>query len=386
MKNEILSKYPNFDVDFNEDEIELSHDIEKSLTKISNVTDASISLFKDLIADSTFKVVGAVFRALDVIQHYLVNLDRLRLEYQRFDQLIQEITEGLGENDVLIVCSDHGFRTIQKNLYVNNWLEEAGLLSFNSEPLLGRLGIRAENFQKMLVKAGLKDLVWRLKRSNLVEAVLHFMPSEDFLSNIDWSKTRAYYIGNDGGAIFANVKGREPNGIVERGQDYEELTSEIAKKALAITDPTNGQKVIQQSYRNRDAYTGRLDDAPDVLLVESEGYRVSGGRNRDGKLLEPAEVRPGDHSTMGILFMLGDSIPAGYRIADATVQDITPTILQLLGVPIPGQMDGRPLMDTLRSGQAAALTASEQPARTEHEIEIERIMRVIREIKQSGRI
>jgi predicted AlkP superfamily phosphohydrolase/phosphomutase len=387
MKTEILRKYPNFDVDFNEDEIELSHNIENSLAKIHNVTDASVNLFKDLVADRSFRVVGGVFRALDVIQHYLINSDNLRGDYEKFDQLIQNITKRLDENDVLIVCSDHGFRNIRRNFYINNWLEEAGLLHFKSGPVFGRLGISAESFQKLLVKAGLKDLVWKVKRSSLVETVLRLMPSEDYLSNVDWSTTRAYYVGNDGGAIFANVNGREPAGIVERGEDYEELTSEIVKKALEIADPVTGEKVIRRAYRSCDAYVGELDNAPDILLVENEGYRVTGGYNRQRTLLEDISVRPGDHSTAGILFMLGNCIRSGYRITDATVQDITPTILHLLGIPIPIQIDGKPLVNSLRNGQPTrTLGTSEYPARTSHEIEIRRIMRAVRKIKQSGRI
>jgi len=387
MKTEILRKYPNFDVDFNEDEIELSRSIEKSLAKISSVTDASMNLFKDLVADNTFRVVGGVFRALDVVQHYLIDTDELRMHYQKFDQLIRDVTEGLDENDVLIVCSDHGFRKIQKNFYINIWLEEGGLLHFKSEPILGRLGIRAESFQKVLVKAGLKDLIWKIKRSKLVETVLRLMPSEDFLSNIDWSTTRAYYIGNDGGAIFANVKGREPAGIVERGREYEELTGEIAKKALEITDPLNVEKVIRRSYRGCDAYIGNLDDAPDILLVENEGYRVTGGYNRERALLEDVKVRPGDHSTAGILFMLGSCIQTGHRIVDATVQDITPTILHLLGIPIPVHIDGKPLVSCLSNEQdTRTLAAPGYPARPAHEVELERIMRAVREIKRSGRV
>jgi len=387
VKTEILRKYPNFDVDFNEDEIELSRNIDKSLTKISSVTEANMNLFKELVADKSFRVVGGVFRALDVIQHYLIDSDDLRRHYQKFDQLIRDITEEMDENDVLIVCSDHGFRKIQKNFYINNWLEQAGLLHFKSEPILGRLGIRAENFQKVLVKAGLKDLVWKLKRSSLVETVLRLMPSEDFLSNIDWSTTRAYYIGNDGGAIFANVKGREPEGIVERAQEYEELTREIAKKALEITDPLDGERVIRQAYRSCEAYVGELDDAPDILLVENEGYRVTGGHNRQRMLLEDVRVRPGDHSTAGVLFMLGSGIRAGHRIADATVQDVTPTVLHLLDIPIPVHMDGKPLVSSLMNGQRTEASASPgYPAKAGHEIEVERIMRAVREIKRSGRI
>jgi len=61
--------------------------------------------------------------------------------------------------------------------------------------------------------------------------------------------------------------------------------------------------------------------------------------------------------------------------------------LHLLGIPIPVHMDGKPLVSSLMNGQRTEASASPgYPAKAGHEIEVERIMRAVREIKRSGRV
>jgi arylsulfatase A-like enzyme len=49
----------------------------------------------------------------------------------------------------------------------------------------------------------------------------------------------------------------------------------------------------------------------------------------------------GDHRKEGILVAAGDSIRKGARVDGASIVDVTPTILYLLGLPVGDDMDGR---------------------------------------------
>jgi len=381
MSGELLEKYPDFDVDFNEDQLELSHNFSQSLPKIEKVTAACIEIFKDLRTDTSFRVIGGVFRALDVVQHFKIHEpDALLRFYQEFDRLIEHCIQSKLPDEVLIVCSDHGFREVKRRFHLNNWLESLELLQVKKRPYLGKMGLKAETFQKVLVKLGLKELVWRIKRSSLSERVLQVLPSDDFSSGINWAKSKAYYIGNDGGTVYLNLASREPCGILKKGADSEATITQIIDSARKVRDPTTGESVVSQVFETVALYNECCSDAPDVLMVENERYTFSGRYNYGGELFSDVNSRPGDHSMEGILFMSGSNI-VPKQIQNASVWDITPTILYLLGIPPPGYLDGRVLEEAF--GDFSPVTLQSSPALNP---ELEHISRTIQQLKQSGKI
>jgi hypothetical protein len=70
---------------------------------------------------------------------------------------------------------------------------------------------------------------------------------------------------------------------------------------------------------------------------------------REAVALDPDIVR-GTHRLQGVLLAAGPSFRAGREISGATLADITPTLLQVLGLPVPAYMDGRPLAEMLTTG------------------------------------
>jgi arylsulfatase A-like enzyme len=55
--------------------------------------------------------------------------------------------------------------------------------------------------------------------------------------------------------------------------------------------------------------------------------------------------RSGDHRSDGILFIEGPGIRKGVHLSSAEMVDIAPTLLHILGIPIPGDMDGKVLKE-----------------------------------------
>jgi len=381
MKAELLEKYPDFDVDFNEDELELSHDIKRSLPKIEKVTAASIEVFKDLRRDSSYRLVASVFRALDVVQHFKIqDADTLLPFYQRFDQLIQHCLEHKFPDEVLIVCSDHGFREVSRRFHINNWLEKLELLRMKRRPILARLGLKAETFQRVLVELGMKEMIWKIKRSGIADKVLNTLPSDDFNSGIDWPDSKAYCIGNDGGAVYLNLANREPNGIVTKGSESKAALSRIIRFAREIKDPITGRPVVTEACESNDMYKNCPTDAPDILMLESEGYTFSARYNYGGELFSEVGSRRGDHSMEGILFMHGANITPNH-VHDAVVWDIAPTILYLLGISTPSHMDGAVIQQPLAEFSSAIPQNSlSQKAERNH------IMATIERLRKSGRV
>ncbi len=148
-----------------------------------------------------------------------------------------------------------------------------------------------------------------------------------------------------------NLKGREPEGIVPP-EEYEALRDEIARRLMALVDPEDGLPVVDRVYKKEELYHGSyLADAPDLLTImrgltyiTRKGYEFAGER---GVLFrEPYTDETGGHRLEGILIAAGPDIRRG-ALPDRPIVDLTPTLLQLQGCPVPDYMDGDPIEDLL---------------------------------------
>jgi predicted AlkP superfamily phosphohydrolase/phosphomutase len=173
----------------------------------------------------------------------------------------------------------------------------------------------------------------------------------------DWSKTKAISLAADiHGFIRINLAGREAEGVVSP-HDYIAVCDKIAEGLLSFRDVDTGEPVVSQVLRRTDlykegAYAERL---PDLIVVwcnrpacECESL-VS---ERYGKVNWPTpgsnpDGRSGNHRFQGWLAASGPSIEPGTEICDATILDIAPTVLTLLGHAIPADMAGAPLLPVM---------------------------------------
>jgi predicted AlkP superfamily phosphohydrolase/phosphomutase len=227
--------------------------------------------------------------------------------YTRMDGLVGRILDGLDEDTVLMVMSDHGFKPFRRGVNLNAWLRDKGYLAVRDD---------AE--------------------------------SEDMLQAVDWSRTKAYAVGF--GGLYLNLSGREAHGIVSPGAEEEALKREIAEGLLALQDDSgDGESPVKQVYDRSEAYKGPyVNEAPDLIVGFRPGYRVAWRAVTGGmgdRVFEDNE-RPwsGDHNmnpsdVPGMLFV-------NRHIAKGSphIEDIAPTVLDLFGVPIPEYVDGVALM------------------------------------------
>src|SRR5262249_15236649 len=97
--------------------------------------------------------------------------------------------------------------------------------------------------------------------------------ARSILHDVDWSQTVAYGLGING--LYLNLKGREPEGIVDPGDQREALLMELKGRLEAVTDE-NGQRVIRTVYRADKIYSGDATElAPDLIVGYCRGYRAS---------------------------------------------------------------------------------------------------------------
>ncbi len=185
--------------------------------------------------------------------------------------------------------------------------------------------------------------------------------SSVFLSHndINWSKTVAYTIGSIGsyGLIYINRKGREPNGIVRDGKEYEQLRNRIKVDIKQLKDERSKEEIVDIVYKKEDIYWGDfLDLAPDLIVqwkkLEYVTYLyLTGG----GKIVKNnPSTRSSFHRKNGIFFAKGPNIEEGKRIKNASILDITPLILHMFNLPIPRDMDGRVLKEIFKENSPPA--------------------------------
>lgn len=268
----------------------------------------------------------------------------------------------------VVIMSDHGFGgTGNKVLHVNRWLEQEGFLTFRRRSVIQQAKTATLNAAKM---AALKFLPAWVRREMLRRGSKELVNrAESFLrfGDIAWEKTQAYAEENPYyPAIWLNVKGREPQGVVEPGADYERVRGRLIERLQAWRDPQSGAPIVEAVWRREEVYHGDcVERAPDLVVkwALDGGYNYAYRPSRQGKLpietLSAGELnsvgfrnKNGNHRDEGILLMAGASIRRGETLIGASIMDLAPTVLHLLDLPIPDDMDGRVLTEALSTTKA----------------------------------
>ena len=166
-------------------------------------------------------------------------------------------------------------------------------------------------------------------------------------ATIDWSQTRAFTLPSDlEGCIRINLKGREPQGIVEPGIQYTELCQEIRESLEALINPATGTSAVRHVWLRDEVFPGSLQDhLPDLIVTwQDEAPIVALASPRLGLVEETSpDLRTGTHSPSGFLLATGAGIPQGHQ-DQGHLLDVAPTVLHLLGLESTRHsIDGRPL-------------------------------------------
>ena len=170
-----------------------------------------------------------------------------------------------------------------------------------------------------------------------------------------WRRARAFAVpsNNMTGAIRINLKGREPEGLVEPGAEYEALRQEIADALVALENPETGRPAARWVARVEELYEGpRLRDMPDLFVEWDHTAPITTLCSpRIGRVSQAfAGHRTGDHWGNGLLVGRGVGFRSGEVTELVRTQDIGPTVLDFFGVQSPPGCEGRSAMEFLRRG------------------------------------
>ncbi|NLF00808.1 MAG: hypothetical protein GX601_07505 [Anaerolineales bacterium] len=287
--------------------------------------------------------------------------DVLLQVYQRVDEHLGTLMANLDDDTSIVVVSDHGSgRREPYAFHLNAWLAERGWLSFVDE---GERGASLGDWTAKGVKA-LKELAYNLLPYQQLTRARKLWPERwrrglsryELFSGIDWRRTRAFSEERRG-SIWINVRGREPEGIVEPGEEYDALRAEIAEGLQAVRNPETNEPVARRVWRREELFDGPyLERIPDLLLeVASPACFMRYDRGNDGPSLRTLTAQDlskldvnGDHRMDGTLVVWGPGIRPGHTLDRTDIRDVFPTVCYLMGVAIPDDIEGALAEDAFR--------------------------------------
>ncbi len=241
--------------------------------------------------------------------------------YAMADRLVGTMLKHATADTLVAVVSDHGHLPGVQEFLINN----------------------------ILIKAGLSTLKTRLNERGEVET----------LREPDWSKTKAFAQYGWAIQIYVNLKGRDPEGIVEPGKEYEQVREEIIRLLFNTVDPKTGKHPVILALRREEAdpllHCG--PNAGDVIYVLDPHYEASGTirvplveyekphfSSIHSTVLPNAKLGMGTIEAMYIF--KGSGVRKGWRNSKPIrLIDIAPTISYGMNIPAPAQADGTVIYD-----------------------------------------
>jgi predicted AlkP superfamily phosphohydrolase/phosphomutase len=269
----------------------------------------------------------------------------LRDLFARLDRSIDELIALMPADTTVVVMSDHGFGPQHHIVNLNQFFIQTGLMK-----LKRGWRVRGRN--------------WLFNHPRLWRWSRRWLRAPSF-ADVDWKKTVAYSIGHIG-QVYLNVRGRQPFGMIGP-EEYETARMEVMERLRQLHHPITRQPLMERIIvREAAAHGPYLDHGPDLHLV-LDGYRTTAYPMfaADGRIFtEQRFGNSGDHRPNGILIASGPPFKAGYTLADAHLIDLAPTLLYLLGVPVPDDMDGQPLLNAVTEQYQAGHPVQYQAAVT----------------------
>jgi predicted AlkP superfamily phosphohydrolase/phosphomutase len=277
--------------------------------------------------------------------------DAIKTVYRRVDDALARIIAQLPEPRNLVVMSDHGCGPCHTLVNLNHWLVQHGYLRLKSRGGAARRAIRAAyagaaarspRWLKDALKSRLPGL--RGKAASLM-----------LFNEVSWPQTRAFAICTQHGYLYLNRRDRFPLGLVAPGAEAERVCASLEADLGELRHPRTGEPLVARVVRTRQLYRGPACDAlPDMIVLWRDGYIARTRADVAGtsqSLLGPTgralDEWSASHRPDGILIAHGPGFAPPGPIQGARLDDLAPTLLHLLGQPVPQDMTGRVLTQLL---------------------------------------
>jgi predicted AlkP superfamily phosphohydrolase/phosphomutase len=342
----------------------------RQLVDIFEAESARTAAFRQLSGARSCDFRMIVYGATDQVQHHFWHFmdpehdkydpagakefqHAIRDTYMHIDRQLGTLLEECDENTVVIVMSDHGFGpTSNIRLRLNQVLCDAGLLKFEEAACKRTVTRKMAGWLDGVVRSTLSSDSKRMLAGLFPRLRAWFENLDE--AKVDWQRTAAYVneAYRSSPAIWLN-RSQTLNGGANG-----EMLQHIEDVLASLVDPASGRPVISNCYRPHEIYHGRhTHRAPHVLpswwedgfLLEQSEPAGTNMPNieRSATPIEGGVEFAGSHRLDGVFIASGGPVRRGITFNNARIIDVAPTVLHLMGAPIPDDMDGRVLNEAL---------------------------------------
>jgi predicted AlkP superfamily phosphohydrolase/phosphomutase len=331
--------------------------------KITQSFEQSARLASHFLRQEAWDVFMVHFQQTDWIQHKLwgyieracrdagdkhPRLERVRDCYRLFDSHVGRLWEEVGKESVIkLVLSDHGFGANRGTICPNYLLRKLGYFHLQEQSESG-VKSRIKQSRYSVVRRAYQKAA-QVRESLRARRVITTYKSWADMANeriprqavmIDWRRTKALLMGGSETAfIYVNLIDRGPQGCVNPS-DYEPLVAELVQAFRELRDPRTNERLFPKVALGREVYDAPGLDVlvPDIVLIPIEGYGIS-ATFQEACVQETGEE--GSHRHNGVLLIEGFGLKEKIPDFQPNLVDVAPTILHMLGLAVPGDMDGR---------------------------------------------
>jgi predicted AlkP superfamily phosphohydrolase/phosphomutase len=226
--------------------------------------------------------------------------------YLYLDEEIGKTLALVDDDTIVLVGSDHGAQSLDGGFAVNEWLYREGLLALKEHPS---------------------------------------KPTPFSVDNVDWSKTRVWSEGGYYARVFFNVQGREPSGTIPPAE-YEAFRRDMTARFEAIEDD-RGRRMRTKVFRPEEIYKSVKNVAPDLIVYFDDlWWRSIGAIGYESLHVQENDTGPDEcnHAQFGVFVLNAPGLGVKGEVQGMHILDVAPTLMDLLGRPIPATMQGRSLL------------------------------------------
>lgn len=279
----------------------------------------------------------------------------IRDTYVHIDEQLGLLLDDIDDDTIVMVMSDHGFGpTSNVRLRLNQVLRDAGLLKFKESESRPSKFRKAAGWFDGLLRAHLSSDTKRTLAGMFPKLRVWFENLDE--ADIDWETTRAHVneAYRSSPAVWLDKQPETSDGAAC------DLRSDVVAALKALIDPATGKPAVSNCYFPHEIYHGpHTQRAPEILpswwedgfLLEQSGPVKDALPNVERSMapVQGGVEFAGSHRLDGVFMASGGPFKQGFAFGGAKIIDVAPTVLYLMGLPIPDDMDGRVLTEALDS-------------------------------------
>ncbi len=303
------------------------------IKEIYEITRKKVKLLKKLLKTEDFDFLHfTIFYLSDDLQHHYWD-HTLPIEkneiifnaWKEIDKIIGEINNVLPEEDLVkFVISDHGFRPLKYEFFINSFFKEIGLLSLKKQ----------ENSTLREVTKITVDILRKSKLLALFNKILPIqyrkkisrMMYDIDLSMVNWEESTAF--GLEQGQIYIINKEKLSD------EEYQNMKMKIARELDKLK--LKGIKVVDRTILLENKNSQKKCD---IVVLPSNGFEIKSGLRKS--IFYPSLEWKATHDLYGIFIAQGPTIRKNFRIHNVRIVDLAPTIYKIFNIEPPKDLDGR---------------------------------------------